>query len=164
MTHHIIMPSPLGNILLVGGDQGLTGLHFQAAAKPAEPPIGSIESPKYFTETIRQLNAYFSGDLKDFTLRLLPEGSEFQRNVWKALCKIPYGTTISYGELARRIGKPSASRAVGGANGRNPLPIIIPCHRVINGNGQLGGYSCGLEIKKYLLSLEDKYSKSASSK
>jgi methylated-DNA-[protein]-cysteine S-methyltransferase len=156
MTYHSILPSPLGNILLIGEDQGLTGLHFLTAAQPAEPPIGSIQSPEYFTETIRQLTAYFKGELKNFNLRLLPEGSEFQKNVWKALCKIPYGTTISYGELARCIGKPSASRAVGGANGRNPLPIIIPCHRVINGNGQLGGYSCGLEIKKYLLSLEAK--------
>jgi methylated-DNA-[protein]-cysteine S-methyltransferase len=162
MTYHSILPSPLGNILLIGEDQGLTGLHFLAAAQPAEPPIGSIQSPEYFTETIHQLNAYFKGELRNFTLRLLPEGSEFQKNVWKVLCKIPYGTTISYGELARRIGKPSASRAVGGANGRNPLPIIIPCHRVINGNGQLGGYSCGLEIKKYLLNLEAKCFKAAS--
>lgn len=158
MTHHIILPSPLGNMLLIGEDQGLTGLRFLAVAQPAEPPIGSMQSPEYFTEAIRQLKAYFKGELKNFNLPLLPEGSEFQKNVWKALCKIPYGTTISYGELARCIGKPSASRAVGGANGRNPLPIIIPCHRVINGNGQLGGYSCGLEIKKYLLSLEAKVS------
>jgi methylated-DNA-[protein]-cysteine S-methyltransferase len=161
MTHHIILPSPLGKILLIGEDQGLTGLHFLDIAQPAKPPIGSIQSPEHFTETIRQLNAYFRGDLKIFNLRLLPEGSEFQKNVWKALCKIPYGTTIPYGELARCIGKPSASRAVGGANGRNPIPIIIPCHRVINANGQLGGYSCGLEIKKYLLNLEAKYFKTA---
>jgi methylated-DNA-[protein]-cysteine S-methyltransferase len=161
MTHHTILPSPLGNILLIGEDDGLTSLHFQAAAQPAEPPIGSIQSPEYFKETICQLDAYFRGDLRNFNLRLLPKGSEFQRDVWKALCRIPYGATISYKELARSIGKPSASRAVGGANGRNPIPIIIPCHRVINGDGQLGGYSCGLEIKKYLLNLEAKHSKSA---
>jgi methylated-DNA-[protein]-cysteine S-methyltransferase len=157
MTYHIIQPSPLGRILLIGEDQGLTGLHFQALAQPVEPPIGSIQSSVYFTEAIRQLKAYFMGDLKEFNLPLLLEGSEFQKKVWKALCRIPYGTTISYGELARCIGKPLAARAVGGANGRNPLPIVIPCHRVINGNGQLGGYSCGLEIKKYLLNLEAKY-------
>lgn len=159
--YYTILPGPLGNILLTGEDQGLTGLHFQAVAQPTEPPMGAIQSPEYFTETIRQLDAYFRGDLRNFNLRFLPEGSEFQKNVWKALCRIPYGTTISYGELARSIGKPSASRAVGGANGRNPLPIVIPCHRVINANGQLGGYSCGLEIKKYLLNLEARYSKSA---
>jgi methylated-DNA-[protein]-cysteine S-methyltransferase len=161
MTYYTILPSPLGNILLVGENQGLTGLHFQSVALPSEPPIGSTQSPECFKEAIRQLNAYFRGDLKDFTLSLLLEGSEFQKNVWKALCGIPYGTTISYGALARRIGKPSASRAVGGANGCNPIPIIIPCHRIINANGQLGGYSCGLEIKKYLLNLEARYSESA---
>jgi methylated-DNA-[protein]-cysteine S-methyltransferase len=160
MTHHTILPGPLGNILLIGEDRGLTSLHFQDVAEPTEPPSGSIQSQEYFTEAIRQLSAYFRGDLRNFNLPLLPEGSEFQKNVWKALCRIPYGTTISYGELARWIGNPSASRAIGGANGRNPLPIIIPCHRVINANGQLGGYSCGLDIKKYLLNLEARYSKS----
>ena len=154
MTHHIILPSPLGNILLIGEKQGLTGLHFLAVAQPPEPPIGSIPSPEYFTETIGQLNAYFKGELKDFNLRLLPEGSEFQKSVWKALCRIPYGTTISYGELARRIGKPSASRAVGGANGRNPLPIIIPCHRVIRETGVVQGYRWGQTRKRALLALE----------
>jgi methylated-DNA-[protein]-cysteine S-methyltransferase len=164
MTYHTIQPSPIGNILLLCEDYALTGLYFLNTSQPAEPPIGSIQSPEHFAETIRQLNAYFSGDLKNFNLRLRPEGSEFQKNVWTALCTIPYGTTISYGELARCIGNPSASRAVGGANGRNPIPIIIPCHRVINGNGQLGGYSCGLEIKKYLLNLEEKYRNSARGK
>jgi methylated-DNA-[protein]-cysteine S-methyltransferase len=162
MLYYTILPSPLGNILLLGKSQGLTSLRFLATTQVTEPPIGSIQSPEHFTETIRQLNAYFKGECKNFNLPLLLEGSNFQKNVWKALCRIPYGTTISYGKLAQCIGKPSASRAVGGANGRNPLPIVIPCHRVINANGQLGGYSCGLEIKKYLLNLEARHSGSTS--
>jgi methylated-DNA-[protein]-cysteine S-methyltransferase len=161
MIHHTFFSSPLGSILLLGKEEGITSLHFQAVSYPAKPPIGSHQSPEYFSETIRQLNAYFNGEPINFKLPLLLEGTKFQKNVWRALCTIPYGTTISYGALARRIGKPSASRAVGGANGRNPLPIIIPCHRVINGDGQLGGYSCGLEIKKYLLNLEAKHPESA---
>jgi methylated-DNA-[protein]-cysteine S-methyltransferase len=157
MTHHTIMPSPLGNILLIGEERGLTGLHFQAVAKPAKPPVGSLPSQDFFAETVRQLNSYFQGSLKVFNLRLLMEGTDFQKKVWAALGAIPYGATLSYGELARRIGHPLAMRAVGGANGRNPIPIIIPCHRVINSDGKLGGYSCGLEIKKSLLDLEARY-------
>jgi methylated-DNA-[protein]-cysteine S-methyltransferase len=154
MIYHTILPSPLGDILLTAADQELTGISFQDAKNAGKPLHGSVESAAPFQETIRQLKAYFRGELKSFNLRLLPEGTEFQRRVWKALCDIPYGTTISYGELAKRIGKPKACRAVGGANGRNPLPIVVPCHRVIAGNGQLGGYSCGLGFKEYLLDLE----------
>src|SRR5690606_32489233 len=101
-----------------------------------------------------QLGAYFAGELQAFDLPLAPEGTPFQRTVWQALQSIPYGQTISYGELAQEIGRPTASRAVGAANGRNPLPIVIPCHRVIGGNGSLTGYGGGLRFKKALLSLE----------
>ena len=100
------------------------------------------------------MRAYFAGDLEDFDLQLAPEGTPFQQSVWKELCTIPYGETISYGELARRIGNPKASRAVGLANGSNPIPIIIPCHRVIGSNGKLTGYGGGLPIKEKLLALE----------
>lgn len=107
-------------------------------------------------ETIRQLKAYFAGELEEFDLPLAPEGTAFQLKVWENLCDIPFGETISYGELARRIGNPNASRAVGLANGSNPIPIIIPCHRVIGSNGKLTGYGGGLPIKEKLLALERK--------
>jgi len=109
-----------------------------------------------FRETISQLKAYFAGELEEFDLALAPAGTPFQLKVWKDLCKIPFGETISYGELARRIGNPNASRAVGLANGSNPIPIIIPCHRVIGSNGKLTGYGGGLPIKEKLLALERK--------
>ncbi len=105
---------------------------------------------------MRQLRAYFAGELTEFDVRLAPRGTEFQLNVWQHLCKIPYGETISYGELARRVGNPRASRAVGLANGSNPIPIIIPCHRVIGSKGNLTGYGGGLLIKEKLLALEQK--------
>ena len=105
-------------------------------------------------EPVRQLRAFFAGELRDFDLTLLPQGTEFQRRVWHALCGIPFGETISYGELARRIGNPAASRAVGLANGANPIPIVIPCHRVIGSSGKLTGYGGGLEKKRWLLDFE----------
>ena len=105
-------------------------------------------------ETIRQLRAYFAGELETFDLTLAPQGTPFQLAVWNRLCEISFGETISYGELARRIGNPNASRAVGLANGSNPIPIVIPCHRVIGSNGKLTGYGGGLPIKEKLLALE----------
>ncbi len=105
-------------------------------------------------ETIRQLHSYFARELEEFDLPLAPEGTAFQLRVWKRLCDIPYGETISYGELARRLDNPNASRAVGLANGSNPIPIVIPCHRVIGSNGKLTGYGGGLPIKEKLLALE----------
>ena len=118
--------------------------------------MNSELSRQYFgyPETVRQLEAYFAGKLESFDLRLAPEGTSFQLAVWKRLCEIPYGKTISYGELAGRIGNPNASRAVGLANGSNPIPIVIPCHRVIGSNGKLTGYGGGLPIKEKLLALE----------
>jgi methylated-DNA-[protein]-cysteine S-methyltransferase len=105
-------------------------------------------------EARRQLEAYFAGELREFDLPLAPEGSEFQLRVWEQLRAIPYGETISYGELARRVGDPAAARAVGLANGRNPLPVIVPCHRVIGADGALTGFGGGLERKRRLLELE----------
>jgi methylated-DNA-[protein]-cysteine S-methyltransferase len=107
-----------------------------------------------FVEAKRQLAAYFRGDLEEFDLPLAPAGTEFQRRVWQELARIPYGATISYGELARRVGNPKAARAVGLANGRNPVPIVVPCHRVIGSDGRLSGYGGGLGRKEALLALE----------
>ncbi len=112
---------------------------------------------RQFADAIGQLEAYFAGELKRFNLRLAPEGTPFQLKVWNALLTIPYGETISYGELARRLGDMHASRAVGAANGRNPLPIVVPCHRVIGADGTLTGYGGGLPIKKALLALEQEH-------
>jgi len=109
-----------------------------------------------FQETIRQLRAYFAGELKDFDLRLSLIGTDFQLRVWHTLQTIPYGETISYGQLAHRIGSPKAARAVGLANGSNPIPIVVPCHRVIGSNGSLVGYGGGLSNKKALLALESR--------
>ena len=107
-----------------------------------------------FSEAIAQLEEYFAGERRDFSLPLPLEGTPFQTTVWSALRTIPYGATVSYGELARRIGRPSASRAVGAANGANPLPIILPCHRVIGADRSLKGFGGGLETKRFLLAFE----------
>jgi methylated-DNA-[protein]-cysteine S-methyltransferase len=112
------------------------------------------EDKAFLKEATVQLDQYFGGKLKAFTLKLSPQGSPFQLKVLEALEKVPYGETVSYGELARRVGKPNASRAVGGANARNPLPIVIPCHRVIGSTGHLTGFGGGLDIKRALLDLE----------
>jgi methylated-DNA-[protein]-cysteine S-methyltransferase len=148
--------SPIGPLVIAGDDDGLRVLWFGRdrygrAAQPAadwEPDRGSMKEP------VKQLNAYFAGKLRDFDIPLAPQGTAFQTAVWRALCDIPYGETTSYGELARRLGNPRAVRAVGLANGSNPIAIIIPCHRVIGSNGSLVGYGGGLPIKQALLALE----------
>jgi methylated-DNA-[protein]-cysteine S-methyltransferase len=154
MKYHTVISSPLGRILLVANDEGLATINFQDGIGAQKPPSDSVESTAPFKEAVRQIGAYFQGKLKKFTLPLSPQGTEFQRLVWKGLCRIPYGKTISYRELAEWVGRPKAWRAVGTANGRNPLPIVVPCHRVIGADGQLAGYSAGTHIKEYLLKLE----------
>ena len=146
--------SPLGPLLLVADASGLRQVNFTRNGRNAPANPGWREDASAFAEPIRQLGAYFAGELQDFDLKLTPQGTPFQQEVWAELCKIPYGETISYGELARRVGNPNASRAVGLANGSNPIPIIIPCHRVIGSNGKLTGYGGGLPIKEKLLALE----------
>jgi methylated-DNA-[protein]-cysteine S-methyltransferase len=153
-TCYTQIESPLGPLLLAADDSGLRHILFSSQAQPPRPDPTWREEAAPLTETIRQLQAYFSGDLENFNLPLAPEGTPFQMDVWQRLCDIPYGQTISYGELARRIGNPKASRAVGLANGSNPIPIVIPCHRVIGSNGKLTGYGGGLPIKEKLLALE----------
>ena len=146
--------SPLGPILLAGSAQGLTCISFLAGRESRQPQPDWVEDPRPLHEAVRQLQAYFDGRLFHFDLPLAAPGTPFQHQVWQALREIPYGQTTSYGELARRLGRPSASRAVGAANGRNPLPIVVPCHRVIGGNGALRGYYGGLQLKEFLLELE----------
>jgi methylated-DNA-[protein]-cysteine S-methyltransferase len=153
-TCHTVISSPLGEILLMADDKGLTRINFQDAEGARKPANDSIKSAAPFKEAARQLKCYFRGELKKFDLPLSIKGTAFQLSVWKALRTIPYGKTISYGELAKRIGKPKASRAVGAANRCNPLPIVVPCHRVIGSDGRLTGYYGGLHLKEYLLKLE----------
>ena len=148
------LETPVGVLLLAADTSGLREIVFSKNGRPASPRPDWQENTAALRETIRQLRAYFSGELEAFDLPLAPEGTAFQQRVWKQLCEIPYGETISYGELARRIGNAKASRAVGLANGSNPIPIIIPCHRVIGSNGKLTGYGGGLPIKEKLLALE----------
>jgi methylated-DNA-[protein]-cysteine S-methyltransferase len=147
--------TPVGNLTLHFTHQGLGALEFSGngasrTAQAADPPPPQVQA--FIDATVRELTVYFAGAPADFAaLTLDPEGTRFQRRVWQELQKIPRGQTISYKELARRVGQPEACRAVGQANGRNPIPVIIPCHRVISANGTLGGYSSGLERKRWLL-------------
>jgi methylated-DNA-[protein]-cysteine S-methyltransferase len=157
-TFYTIVDSPLGPILLAGNNEGLRELNFQEGKRPT--PIGADweKNAVPFAETIAQLQAYFAGELQEFDLPLAPTGTPFQITVWRELQAIPYGETISYGELARRIGKPKAARAVGLANGANPLPLVVPCHRVVGSDGRLTGYGGGLPIKEALLAHERSHS------
>lgn len=147
-------PSPIGPLLLAGDGAALRFLLFSAGPKSRGPASGWVENRKPFSGAIRQLDAYFAGKLTEFDLPLAPDGTPFQQTVWAELRRIPYGETISYGELASRIGNPRASRAVGLANGSNPLAIVIPCHRVIGATGKLTGFGGGLDVKRRLLALE----------
>ncbi len=152
---YTIMNSPVGPLSIAGDEAGLHSILFGSGKRAARPDPDWQESEcSVVRETIRQLQAYFQKKLTRFDLPLHPVGTSFQLSVWHALEKIPYGEVISYGELANRIGKPHASRAVGAANGSNPIPIVIPCHRVIGSNGKLTGYGGGLPIKEALLELE----------
>ena len=149
-----LLESPVGPLLLAGDERGVRfllfgkGRHAIAPAPEWQPDSGLL------TEPARQLLAYFNGTLRQFDVPVAPQGTPFQRSVWAALQQIPYGETVSYGELARRLGNPKAVRAVGLANGSNPISIIIPCHRVIGSNGSLVGYGGGLPTKQALLALE----------
>jgi methylated-DNA-[protein]-cysteine S-methyltransferase len=150
--------SPIGEILVAQSDKGLNSIRFASSTKPELPLEHWRYVKKLKTTAIDQLRAYFQGTLKDFSLPLDLNGTPFQLKVWNALQKIPYGQTISYGELARWIGNPKAVRAVGGANGKNPIPLIVPCHRVIGSDGSLTGYGSGLPIKSALLEHEREFS------
>ena len=152
--YHHTLDTPIGGLLLMGDGDALCGVHFQAGPRPTRPSKDWVEDARPFREVVRQLKAYFAGRLQVFDLPLAPQGTEFQIQVWRALGTIPYGRTRSYGEIARHLGRPEASRAVGAANGQNPIPVIIPCHRVIGADGSLTGFGGGLPIKRRLLALE----------
>jgi methylated-DNA-[protein]-cysteine S-methyltransferase len=154
MISYTEIDSPVGPLLLAAEERGLQLISFSSGSKSRRTEPHWRNDPAPFTEVVRQLTAYFHRELTQFDLPLAPEGTPFQLSVWNALRSIPYGETISYGELARRIGNPKAARAVGLANGANPLPIVVPCHRVIGSNGTLTGYGGGLPIKEKLLAIE----------
>ncbi|MDA8347521.1 MAG: methylated-DNA--[protein]-cysteine S-methyltransferase [Pseudomonadota bacterium] len=149
-----ILESPVGPLLLGGDDERLTRIDFQDGPRPLRPGAHWHRAAGPFAAAIEQLAQYFAGQRRRFDLPLAPTGTPFQLRVWEALCAIPYGETLSYGDLARRVGNPRASRAVGLANGANPLPIVVPCHRVIGANGALTGFGGGVPIKRALLALE----------
>lgn len=146
--------SPIGRLLLIGDEQALHGLYMLDGPNPLALDPEWTEDPAPFAAVIAQLDEYFAGERTVFDVPVELHGTPFQRQVWRALCDIPYGRTISYGELARRIDNPSAVRAVGLANGRNPVSVIVPCHRVIGADGSLTGYGGGVERKRRLLDLE----------
>ena len=153
--NYAYLETPIGPLLIAGDADGIHQISFPKNGKAVKPEPGWTESTRgSVAVAMKQLREYFAGKRTDFALPLVPEGTPFQRSVWKALQEIPYGKTISYGELARWVGNPKASRAVGAANGQNPIPIVIPCHRVIGANGTLTGFGGGLPIKKALLELE----------
>ena len=150
--------SPIGAILIAGGDDAITLLGRIATGSRYDSDEW-VEVNRYgaIKEAAQQLDAYWAGELFEFDLPLAPVGTPFQQKVWSALRKIPYATTASYGEIARKIGSPTASRAVGAANGRNPIAIVVPCHRVIGANGRLTGYAGGLDMKEALLAHEQRF-------
>ena len=154
----MIVDSPLGALRLVARGDELAGVYLPDRAAPA----AAERSSPVLVRAARQLAEYFAGGRRAFDLPLAPDGTGFQQLVWRTLLAIPYGQTRSYGELARAIGRPSASRAVGAANGRNPLAIVVPCHRVIGASGELTGYAGGMAAKRWLLELEASTSASTS--
>lgn len=146
--------SPVGQLLLVGGAAGLESIHFEPRGRPHAPDPAWRRSKAPFGSLIAQLKRYFAGELREFDVELAPAGTPFQQLVWQELRRIPFGSVLSYGELARRIGRPTAFRAVGAANGANPWPIVVPCHRVIGSDRSLTGFGGGLTAKQTLLRLE----------
>ena len=161
--YYDILPSPIGKILVGVTDRGLTLTHYPLKGSATRPLRGfrAVRSREKTREARRQLRLYFVGQLRRFDLPLDLRGTPFQIAVWKALRTIPYGRTTTYGQIARRIGKPGAARAVGGANHRNRIGIVLPCHRVIGAGGGLTGYAAGLQIKHALLRLERAHSRQA---
>jgi methylated-DNA-[protein]-cysteine S-methyltransferase len=146
--------SPIGELLLLGDGHALRGLYMQEGRKPKAIAAGWQSSAASFEDLQAQIAEYFAGERTTFQTTLVMDGNPFERQVWRALQDIPYGETVSYGEIARRLGQPQAARAVGLANGRNPISVIVPCHRVIGADGGLTGYGGGLERKRLLLELE----------
>ena len=150
MPHQIFLKTPLGTASISGDEAGITAIQILDEEIPT-----STEIPPFFQWAVQELNDYFKGNLKEFSLKLNPKGTAFQQKVWKALNEIPFGKTCSYFELSRKLGNEKAIRAVASANGKNPLWIVIPCHRVIGSDGSLTGYAGGLSRKQWLLNHEN---------
>ncbi len=158
MIYYQYMKSPVGKLLVAGNNKRLHLISFPKGNKRSFPEDHWVEDHEPLQEVLRQLEAYFAGKLKTFSVNIFLNVTPFQKKVLTALRRVPYGNTISYGELAKTIGNPKASRAVGQANARNPIPIVIPCHRVIGSSGKLTGFGGGISIKQTLLDLEQQYS------
>jgi methylated-DNA-[protein]-cysteine S-methyltransferase len=151
---HTVIASPLGDLTAVAEDGALTGLYFERHRRGPRPEELGARAEPGFEEVRRQLGEYFAGERTRFELPVAPRGDEFQQRVWRVLARIPFGETRSYGDLARELGDVSLAQAVGAASARNPLSVIVPCHRVVGADGGLTGYSGGLERKRFLLELE----------
>lgn len=156
--YYCYLNTPIGDLLLAGNQDALSLIGFPEGSMRREPDPDWIYSEKPFADARQQLSEYFEGSRQSFDLNLRPDGTEFQLRVLEELQQIPYGSTVSYGDVAERIGKPKAVRAVGAANGRNPIPIVIPCHRVIGSDGKMTGFGGGIPTKKALLRLELEHS------
>jgi methylated-DNA-[protein]-cysteine S-methyltransferase len=153
VRNHLVVASPVGKLRLVASEKGLVAIDVRSNAKQVAT-AKDASAQAILLKTKKQLEQYFAGRRTSFDVALDLVGTEFQVQAWRALCRIPFGKTISYGQQAAKIKKPKAFRAVGSANGKNPIPIIVPCHRVVSSDGSLGGYSLGLKMKKQLLALE----------
>lgn len=160
MLYYTTFDTPQWAIILVGDDTGLTNLHMVTGEGSREFEIDKAwtRDDARFAEARLQVEEYLNGKRTDFTIPLNPQGTDFQKKAWKALCEIPYGEVRTYGEQAALLGNPKASRAVGAANGRNPIPLIIPCHRVVGANGKLTGFAHGLAAKEMLITMEQQHS------
>jgi methylated-DNA-[protein]-cysteine S-methyltransferase len=156
MRYYDLYESPYGRILLVASDEGLSGVYFDGQKYHPRIEAGWRLDARHapLRQAKRELAEYFGGERKRFETAIAPQGTPFQRAVWKAISTVDFGTTITYGELARRAGSPGSARAAGAATGRNPIGIIVPCHRIVGSNGSLTGYAGGLEKKRALLALE----------
>ena len=152
--YYCYLASPIGQLMLVGDGENLTGLYLPNHKGVSNPDANWREATSPFADVSHQLSQYFEGQRQTFDLQLKPVGTPFQQQVWQELVEIPFGTTITYAQLAQRIGRHSASRAVGHANSRNPISIVVPCHRVIGADGKLTGYAGGLDKKRWLLDFE----------
>ena len=155
VSTHTTMPTPIGELTLVAEDGAITGCYMELPQREPDAVALGERDDAVLVEAVRQLQEYFAGERTEFTLPLAPRGDAFQRQVWALLREIPYGQTRSYGDLARALGDVNLSQAVGWANGRNPISIIVPCHRVIGADGSLVGYAGGLDRKRFLLALEE---------
>ena len=155
-TRYTFVPSPFGQLLIAGNEVGLTHINFQEGAQPLTPEEDWIEDGSQIQDTVQQLHEYFYEDRIEFDLHVYTQGTHFQSTVWLALMTIPCGETASYSEIAHQLGQPTGTRAVASANAKNPIAVVIPCHRVIGSDGNLRGYAGGLDIKAGLLALEQK--------